>query len=116
MGTGIGKDGYSLIGQEKTDAVLGNEPEGRRMVLKEAAGITRLKEGKNKSIKKLQETLDNLERVQDLLAVLKRQKASLSDDLEKHCDYKEIYGKGKPLDEDLFVLEYQSFQGQKAKA
>ncbi|EGS30336.1 conserved domain protein [Peptoniphilus sp. oral taxon 375 str. F0436] len=115
MDTGIGKDGYSFIGQGRIDAVLSNKPEDRRMVFEEAAGITKFKKRKNESIKKLQETLDNLERIQDLLTVLKKQEASLSDDLKKYYDYKEVYEKRKSLDEDFFVLEYQNFQGRKAK-
>ena len=115
MDTGIGKDGYSFIGQGRIDAVLSNKPEDRRMVFEEAAGITKFKKRKNESIKKLQETLDNLERIQDLLNVLKKQELSLSDDLKRYYDYKEVYEKRKSLDEGFFVLEYQNFQARKCK-
>ncbi len=107
--------GYSFIGQGRIDAVLSNKPEDRRMVFEEAAGITKFKKRKNESIKKLQETLDNLERIQDLLNVLKKQELSLSDDLKRYYDYKEVYEKRKSLDEDFFVSEYQNFQDRKAK-
>ena len=115
MDTGIGKDGYSFIGQGRIDAVLSNKPEDRRMVFEEAAGITKFKKRKNESIKKLQDTLDNLNRIEDLLDVLKKQEGNLSKDLEKYQAYQSLYEERKSLDGDFFFLKHQDYLKKKDK-
>ncbi|MGL4731615.1 MAG: chromosome segregation protein SMC [Clostridium sp.] len=67
MDTGIGKEGYSIIGQGKIDAILSGKPEERRKLLEEAAGIVKYKTRKEESERKLQNTEQNLIRIDDIL-------------------------------------------------
>lgn len=65
--TGIGKEGYSIIGQGQIDRILSGKPEERRELFDEAAGIVKFKRRKNTTIKKLEEERQNLVRVTDIL-------------------------------------------------
>ncbi|WP_125153760.1 chromosome segregation protein SMC [Clostridium rectalis] len=67
MDTGIGKEGYSIIGQGKIDAILSGKPEERRSLLEEAAGIVKFKTRKEEAEKKLHNTEENLVRINDIL-------------------------------------------------
>ena len=67
MDTGIGKDGYSIIGQGKIDEILSNKSEDRRNVFEEAAGIVKFKTRKEESEKKLEHTKLNVLRINDIL-------------------------------------------------
>ena len=71
--TGIGKEGYSIIGQGQIDRILSGKPEERRELFDEAAGIVKFKRRKNTTIKKLEEERQNLVRVTDILSELTRQ-------------------------------------------
>ena len=68
MDTGIGKDGYSIIGQGKIDEILSNKSEDRRNIFEEAAGIVKYRVRKLESEKKLEQTKINLLRINDILA------------------------------------------------
>ena len=67
MDTGIGKDGYSIIGQGKIDEILSNKSEDRRHIFEEAAGIVKYRVRKNESEKKLEQTKINLLRINDII-------------------------------------------------
>ncbi|ERI92883.1 segregation protein SMC [Clostridiales bacterium oral taxon 876 str. F0540] len=67
MDTGIGKEGYSIIGQGKIDAILSGKPEERRGLLEEAAGIVKFKTRKEEAEKKLYNTEQNLIRIKDII-------------------------------------------------
>lgn len=67
MDTGIGKDGYSVIGQGKIEEIISSKSEDRRIVFEEAAGISKHKYNKEQSLKKLEKTNENLSRVEDIL-------------------------------------------------
>ena len=71
--TGIGKEGYSIIGQGQIDKILNGKPEERRELFDEAAGIVKFKRRKNMSLKKLEEEQQNLVRVNDILGELEKQ-------------------------------------------
>ncbi|MBQ9700686.1 MAG: AAA family ATPase, partial [Lachnospiraceae bacterium] len=71
--TGIGKEGYSIIGQGQIDKILSGKPEERRELFDEAAGIVKFKRRKAEAVKKLDNERDNLTRVIDILAELERQ-------------------------------------------
>ncbi|NLY91997.1 MAG: chromosome segregation protein SMC [Firmicutes bacterium] len=88
--TGLGKEAYSVISQGKIDAILSVRPEDRRSIFEEAAGIMRYKVKKNLTIKKLGETENNILRIQDLLAELRKQLDPLADQAEKATLYLEI--------------------------
>ena len=68
MDTGIGKDGYSIIGQGKVDEILSNKSEDRRHIFEEAAGIVKYRVRKNESEKKLEQTKLNLLRINDIIS------------------------------------------------
>ena len=70
--TGIGKDGYSIIGQGQVEKILSGRPEERRELFDEAAGITKFKRRKSIAIKKLENEKANLTRVSDILSELER--------------------------------------------
>ena len=78
--TGIGKEGYSIIGQGQIDKILSGKPEERRELFDEAAGIVKFKRRKAASLKKLEDEQQNLIRVNDILAELTRQLAPLEND------------------------------------
>ena len=71
--TGIGKEGYSIIGQGQIDKILSGKPEERRELFDEAAGIVKFKRRKAEAVKKLENERDNLTRVVDILSELERQ-------------------------------------------
>ena len=71
--TGIGKEGYSIIGQGQIDQILSGKPEERRALFDEAAGIVKFKRRKAASLKKLEEEQSNLTRVNDIIAELEHQ-------------------------------------------
>lgn len=83
MDTGIGREGYSIIGQGKVDEILSNKSEDRRQIFEEAAGITKYKYRKNEAEKKLSQTNENLLRVKDILNELEGQLAPLLQQSEK---------------------------------
>ena len=103
--TGIGKEGYSIIGQGQIDKILSGKPEERRELFDEAAGIVKFKRRKNTTIKKLEEERQNLVRVTDILSELTKQLGPL----EKQSETAKIYlakrENLKELDVNLFLLE-----------
>ncbi len=83
MDTGIGKEGYSLIGQGKIDAILSAKSEDRRKLLEEAAGIVKYKTRKEEAEKKLDNTEQNLIRINDIISTYEERLPSLEEDCEK---------------------------------
>ncbi len=103
--TGIGKEGYSIIGQGQIDKILSGKPEERRELFDEAAGIVKFKRRKNMSLKKLEEEQQNLLRVQDILGELELQIEPLSQQAEKAREYLKKKEEMKVYDINLFLLE-----------
>lgn len=85
--TGIGKEGYSIIGQGQIDKILSGKPEERRELFDEAAGIVKFKRRKNMSVKKLEDERANLLRVNDILAELEKQIGPLKRQSETAREY-----------------------------
>ena len=71
--TGIGKEGYSIIGQGQIERILSGKPEERRELFDEAVGIVKFKKRKAATVKKLEHERENLVRVNDILSELERQ-------------------------------------------
>ncbi len=103
--TGIGKEGYSIIGQGQIDKILSGRPEERRELFDEAAGIVKFKRRKMTAQKKLEEEEKNLIRVSDILNELKKQLEPLKRQAEKAKVYLERREKLKILDVNLFLME-----------
>ncbi len=103
--TGIGKEGYSIIGQGQIDKILSGKPEERRELFDEAAGIVKFKKRKAISQKKLEEEKQNLVRVNDILSELERQIGPLEKQSEKAREYLKQKEELKRLDVNYFLME-----------
>ncbi len=108
--TGIGKEGYSIIGQGQIDKILGGKPEERRELFDEAAGIVKFKRRKQTAQKKLESEQQNLIRVNDILAELEKQLAPL----ERQSDAARTYLKKKEAlkdyDVNVFLMETEQLE------
>lgn len=103
--TGIGKEGYSIIGQGQIDRILSGKPEERRELFDEAAGIVKFKRRKNLSVRKLEEEQQNLLRVNDILAELEKQITPLEKQAETAREYLRKKEELKTYDINMFLLE-----------
>ena len=105
--TGIGKEGYSIIGQGQIDKILSGKPEDRRELFDEAAGIVKYKRRKNTTIKKLEDEQQNLVRVTDILSELTKQLGPLERQSETARIYLAKRDSLRELDVNMFLLESQ---------
>ena len=114
--TGIGKEGYSIIGQGQIDKILSGKPEDRRELFDEAAGIVKYKRRKSIAQKKLEDEQANLVRVSDILSELEKQVGPL----EKQSEVAKVYLRKKEelksLDINVFLLENKRLREQLASA
>ncbi len=113
LGTGIGAESYSIIAQGKIDLVLSSRPEERRVVFDEASGISKYKAQKRETTRKLDETEQNLLRVNDIVAEVKRQIGSLERQANKARRYKEVFEELKLKEIDLAALEKKNLLVEK---
>ena len=114
MDTGIGKDGYSIIGQGKVDEILSNKSEDRRHIFEEAAGIVKYRTRKEETEKKLEQTKLNLLRINDILSEIDNNIDSLklqSDKAKKFLDLREEL---KSIEVGLFLYNIDTYK-QKIK-
>jgi chromosome segregation protein len=105
MDTGIGKEGYSIIGQGQIDQILSSKPEDRRNLFDEAAGIVKFKSRKETAIKKLEEEKLNLTRLSDILSELEKQIGPLEKQSEVAKEYLKLKERLKTLDVNMFLVE-----------
>lgn len=103
--TGIGKEGYSIIGQGQIDKILSGKPDERRELFDEAAGIVKFKRRKAEATKKLENEKDNLTRVIDILTELERQLKPLERQSETARKYLKLKEELKTYDINMFLLE-----------
>ncbi len=103
--TGIGKEGYSIIGQGQVEKILSGKPEERRELFDEAAGIVKYKKRKAAAAKKLENERANLARVNDILGVLEGQIGPLEKQSEKAKEYLRMREELKKYDVNYFLLE-----------
>lgn len=108
--TGIGKEGYSIIGQGQIDRILSGKPEERRELFDEAAGIVKFKKRKVTAQKKLDSERENLVRVNDILSELERQVGPLERQAEKARTYLKKKSEQKEYDVNLFLLESERIE------
>lgn len=113
--TGIGKEGYSIIGQGQIDRILSDKPQDRRDLFDEAAGIVKYKKRKEITLKKLSDEQDNLTRVQDILGEIEKQLPSLKEQQEKAGIYLRTKEKLRELDINAFLLEHDKDTAQLQK-
>ena len=110
--TGIGKEGYSIIGQGQIERILNGKPEERRELFDEAAGIVKYKKRKAAAQKKLENERENLVRVNDILAELERQVGPLERQAEKARIYLKKKEELKTFDVNMFLLEMERIDRQ----
>ncbi len=114
--TGVGKEGYSIIGQGRIDEILSRKGEDRRQVFEEAAGIVKYRARKEEADRKLLKTRENMDRVDDILEELKRQLAPLEEQARNARVYLEKSAKLKELDLNLFLVRSDRMEARLREA
>jgi len=107
MDTGIGKSAYSVLEQGKMDLILSTKAEDRRYLFEEAAGISRYKMQKKESLRKLQDTGENLNRINDILKEIEREKDLKSKQADKTKEFLNLKGKLSELDIKVSLIKYR---------
>lgn len=110
--TGIGKEGYSIIGQGQIERIISGRPEEKRELFDEAAGIVKYKRRKVTAQKKLESERENLVRINDILSELERQVGPLERQSEKAKIYLKTKEELKKCDINLFLLEMERMDAQ----
>lgn len=113
--TGIGKEGYSIIGQGQIDKILSGRPEERRELFDEAAGIVKFKRRKAEAVKKLENEKQNLVRVTDIIAELEKQVGPLERQSEKARKYLKYREELKNYDINMFLIEITGIKEELSK-
>ena len=106
--SGIGKDGYSIIGQGKVEEIISAKPENRRAIFEEAAGISKFKQRKIEAERKLARTQENLNRALDVLAEQEKQLGPLKKQAENAKLYLGFKDELKTLEVNAYVAQYES--------
>ena len=115
MDTGIGKDGYSIIGQGKIDEILSTKSEDRRNVFEEAAGIVKYRTRKEESEKKLEHTKLNLLRINDILTELEANLEPLKEQSDKARKFLDLKQELKTMEVGLFAYNIEKFKSDLQK-
>ena len=110
MDTGIGKDGYSIIGQGKIDEILSNKSEDRRHIFEEAAGIVKYRTRKEESEKKLERAKLNLLRINDILSEIENNLEPLKVQSEKAKKFLSLREELKVIEVGLFLHNIETYK------
>lgn len=110
MDTGLGRDGYSIIGQGRIDEILSLKSEDRREIFEEAAGITKFRYRKEEAERKLAATEDNLVRIRDLYSELENQAGPLAAQAEKAKQYLLLRDELRVIEVSLWLLELNTLR------
>ncbi len=106
--SGIGKNGYSVIGQGKVSEIVDEKPEDRRMMFEEAAGIAKFKSRKVETERKLERTRENLVRIDDIRGEMERQMGPLKKQAEDAKKYLQYKGELKDLEVNAYIFQYEN--------
>jgi len=112
MGTGIGEATYSFIEQGKIEVFLSYKPEDKRLIFDEASGIVKYKESRRETLKKLEETDENLLRLDDIISEVKRQIRYLERQVEKTRKFKECEVRLVEVEKKIAVLKFKDLEGK----
>ncbi len=112
LDTGVGRNSYAIIEQGRVDMVVASKPEDRRVLIEEAAGINRYKSRREAALKKLEQTRQNLLRINDVISEVKRQSASLKRQASKAQRYRELSERLHQLDVMLHAYKCHELQKQ----
>jgi len=110
--TGLGKESFSIIGQGKIDDILSSKAEERRDIFEEAAGVLKYKQRKLKAEHKLNETKENLLRVEDIIYEINTQLTPLKEQAEKATKYKNYQAQLKEVEIKLLITEIKQVHSQ----
>ncbi len=113
--TGIGKEGYSIIGQGQIDQILSTKPEESRELFDEATGIVKFKKRKKTAEKKLEDEKQNLLRINDILSELEKQLGPLERQAEKAKDYLKKRESLKEIEIHIFLMEMEQIKEELQK-
>lgn len=116
MDTGIGVDGYSIIGQGKIADIVSNKTESRREIFEEAAGIVAYRTKKSEAERKLASTTQNMARVQDIIGEIEGRIDGLREDSIKAGEYLELKEKNKKLEINIILKNVESLENKQAYA
>ena len=105
MNTGVGREGYSIIGQGKIAEIISKKSDERRNIFEEAAGISKYRHRKEESERKLKQTQDNLDRVRDILLELEMRVGPLEKEAEKARKGLALYEEKKRADVSLWLFD-----------
>lgn len=103
MDTGVGRDGYSIVGQGKIDSIISSKSEERRNIFEEASGIVKYRTRKDEALRKLENTNINLDRVKDILQEIEKTLGPLEEKSKVAKKYLELRDELKNIDIKLFV-------------
>lgn len=110
MDTGIGKDGYSIIGQGRIDEILSNKSEDRRHIFEEAAGIVKYRVRRDETEKKLEQTKLNLVRINDILTEIEANLEPLKNQSDKAKKYLELKEQLKNIEVGLYLYKIDNYK------
>ena len=110
MNTGVGRDGYSVIGQGKIAEILSRKSEDRRNFFEEAAGISKFRYKKQETERRLANTEDNMLRVNDILSELESRIGPLEKESERARRYLELYEEKKRADVSLWLYDTEKLK------
>ena len=112
---GIGKEGYTIIGQGKVQEIMSAKPEDRRAIFEEATGIAKFKTEKNESERKLMRTRENLLRFNDILSELENQLAPLERQAEKTRQFRDLSAELKHHEINVYISKFDNVATEKNK-
>lgn len=115
LGTGVGTKAYSIVEQGKIEQILSAKPEQRRLVIEEAAGVSKFKNRKEAALRRIESTQANLARLKDVIAEIKRQLNSLNRQARRAERYKKLYDELKEKELKLTAARFEKLSGQKEK-
>ena len=110
MNTGVGKSGYSIIGQGRISEIISKKSEDRRNVFEDAAGISKYRSKKNESERRLSDTESNLVRLEDIIGELKSRVGPLEKEAETAKEYLKFYEQKKAADVSIWLLDAGSLK------
>lgn len=113
LDTGIGKEGYSIIGQGQIEKILSGKPEERRELFDEAAGIVKFKKRKMQAQKNLEAEKQNLYRINDILSEIEKQVGPLEQQAAVAKEYLKYRDELRSMDVNMFLLEHDRIEVDK---
>ncbi len=111
--SGIGKDGYSIIGQGKVEEIISSKPENRRTIFEDAAGISKFKSKKVEAERRLERTRENISRVNDIISEIERQMGPLKKQAENAKAYLQFKDELKDLEINAYIFQFENAKNVK---